>query len=281
MKGRSFMNDQLETLEHVKRTVIDLAIQFGPKVLVAVAIVVAGVFVGRWAGRIIDGGLKKFNLELPVRQLLVRIAHIFVLSLFAIMALQNLGIELLPLIAGLGVAGAAIALAMQGVLGNIVAGLTIIFTRPFRVGEYISIVGEEGQVENISIFTTVLSHADLSQVIIPNRKIVGETLHNYGKIRQLKVIVGVAYDTDLNKALSIINEVLQINPRILKDPVPVIAVSVLAQYSINIAVNPWVNVPDYVSAGGEITRTIVETFRSRNIVIPVPQHEVRILGSVV
>lgn len=275
------MNDQLETLEHVKRTIIDLAIQFGPKVLVAVAIIVAGVFVGRWAGRNIDGRLKKFHLEPPVRQLLVRIVRIFILGLFAIMALQNLGVELLPLIAGLGVAGAGIALAMQGVLGNIVAGLTIIFTRPFRVGEYISIIGEEGQVENISLFTTALSHADLSQVIIPNRKIVGEILHNYGKIRQLKVIVGVAYDTDLNKALSIINEVLQNNPRMLKDPVPVIAVSVLAQYAINIAVNPWVNVPDYVSAGGEITRTIVETFRSRNIVIPFPQHEVRILGSVV
>jgi small conductance mechanosensitive channel len=275
------MNDQLETLEHVKRTVIDLAIQFGPKVLVAVAIVVAGVFVGRWAGRIIDGGLKKFNLELPVRQLLVRIAHIFVLSLFAIMALQNLGIELLPLIAGLGVAGAAIALAMQGVLGNLAAGLTIIFTRPFRVGEYISIISAEGQVESITLFTTVLSHADLSQVVIPNRKIVGEILHNYGKIRQLEVMVGVAYDTDLNKAFSAIDEVLQNNALMLKDPVPIIAVSGLGPFAINIAVKPWVNVPDYVSAAGEIKKTIVETFRSRNIVIPFPQHEVRILGSAV
>lgn len=273
------MNNQLETLEHVKRTIIDLTIQFGPKVLVAVAIVVLGIFAGRWAGRIIDGGLRKFNLEPPVRQLLVRIVRIFVLGLFAIMALQNLGVELLPLIAGLGVAGAGIALAMQGVLGNMVAGLTIIFTRPFRVGEYISIVGEEGQVENISLFSTVLSHPDLSQVIIPNRKIVGEVLHNYGKIRQVDVIIGVAYDTDLNKALSVISEVLQNNPRVLKVPVPAIGVSVLAQSSINIAVKPWVNVPDYGPAGGELKKTIVETFRSRNIVIPFPQHEVRMLGS--
>jgi small conductance mechanosensitive channel len=263
----------------VKRTVIDLAIQFGPKVLVAVAIIVAGIFVGRWAGRIIDGGLRKFNLEPPVRQLLVRVVRIFVLGLFAIMALQNLGVELLPLIAGLGVAGAGIALAMQGVLGNMVAGLTIIFTRPFRVGEYISIAGEEGQVENISLFSTVLSHPDLSQVVIPNRKIVGEILHNYGKIRQLEIMVGVAYDTDLNKALSAIDEVLQNNPRMLKDPVPAVAVSVLAPSSINIAVKPWVNVQDYGPAGGELKKTIVETFRSRNIVIPFPQHEVRMLGS--
>ncbi len=273
------MNNQLEILEHVKRTVIDLAIQFGPKVLVAVAIVIAGIFAGRWASRIIDGGLRKFNLEPPVRQLLVRIVQIFVLGLFAIMALQNLGVELLPLIAGLGVAGAGIALAMQGVLGNMVAGLTIIFTRPFRVGEYISIAGVEGQVENISLFSTALSHADLSQVIIPNRKIVGEILHNYGKIRQLEVMVGVAYDTDLNKALSAIDEVLQNDPRMLKDPAPAVAVSALAPSSINIAVKPWVNVMDYGSAGGELKKTIVETFRSRNIVIPFPQHEVRMLGS--
>jgi small conductance mechanosensitive channel len=273
------MNDQLETLEHVKRTIIDLAIQFGPKVLVAVAIVVAGIFVGHWAGRIIDGGLRKFNIEPPVRQLLVRIVRIFVLGLFAIMALQNLGVELLPLIAGLGVAGAGIALAMQGVLGNMVAGLTIIFTRPFRVGEYISIAVEEGQVENISLFTTVLSHQDLSRVIIPNRKIVGEILHNYGTIRQLEVVVGVAYDTDLNKALSTINEVLQNNRRMLKDPVPVVVVSALANSSINIVAKPWVNVQDYGPAGGELKKTIVETFRSRNIVIPFPQHEVRMLGT--
>jgi len=275
------MNDPLGTLEHVKRTVIDLAIQFGPKVLVAVAIIVAGIFVGRWAGRIIDGGLRKFNLEPPVRQLLVRIVRIFVLGLFAIMALQNLGVELLPLIAGLGVAGAGIALAMQGVLGNMVAGLTIIFTRPFRVGEYISIVGEAGQVENVSLFTTVLSHTDQSQVIIPNRKIVGEILHNYGKIRQLEIMVGVAYNTDLNKALSAVNEVLQNNSRVLKDPAPVTAVSVLAQSSVIIAVKPWVNVSDYVPAGGEINKTIVDTFRNKNIVIPFPQHEVRMLGSAV
>ncbi|HUL42238.1 MAG TPA: mechanosensitive ion channel family protein [Burkholderiales bacterium] len=273
------MSEELATLEHAKRTAMDLAIQFGPRALVAAAIIVVGVFAGRWTGTIVDNGLKKLSLEPPVRELLVRIVRIFVLVLFAIMALQNLGVELLPLIAGLGVAGAGVALAMQGVLGNMVAGLTIIFTRPFRVGEYISIAGEEGQVEKISLFSTVLSHPDLSQVIIPNRKIVGEVLHNYGKIRQLDILVGVAYDTDLNKALSVIGEILQNNPRILKEPAPIIAVSAFAQSSINISVKPWANVPDYYAAGAELKKTIVETFRSRNIVIPFPQHEVRVLGS--
>ena len=271
------MNDQFETLEHVKRTAVDAAMQFGPKLLVAIAIIVVGVQVGRWAGRMIDGGLRKFSLEPPVRQLLVRIVRVFVLALFTIMALQNLGVELLPLIAGLGVAGAGVALAMQGVLSNIVAGLTIIFTKPFLVGEYISIAGEEGQVENISLFSTVLSHADLSQVVIPNRKIVGEILHNYGKIRQLDISVNVAYDTNLAHALPVVNDVLQGNSRALKSPVPAIAVSRLAPTAISIAVKPWVGVPDYIAATGEINQAIVEAFRGKGIVIPVPRYEVRML----
>jgi small conductance mechanosensitive channel len=273
------MNDQLEAVDQVRRTAIDLAMRFGPKVLVAVIILAAGVFVGRWLGRATDRMLTRLHLEPPVRLLLVRIVKVVVLGLFAIMALQNLGVELLPLIAGLGVAGAGIALAMQGVLSNIVAGLTIIFTRPFRVGEYIAIVGVEGRVENISLFSSTLSHTDMSRVVIPNRKIVGEILHNYGNIRQLQVMVGVAYDTELSHALAVIDEVLKLNARVLKDPVPVIQIAMLADSSINIAVKPWTAVMDYVAVTGEVNRAIVESFRGRNIVIPFPQQEVRILSN--
>jgi small conductance mechanosensitive channel len=177
------------------------------------------------------------------------------------------------------VAGAGVALAMQGVLGNMVAGLTIILTRPFRVGEYISIAKEEGQVEDISLFHTSLTHPDLSRVVIPNRRIVGEVLHNYGQIRQVEVIVRVAYDADLNQVLATIHEMLQANARALKDPAPLIQVIRLADSSVSIAVKPWVNVPDYVAATGEINKALVETFRGRNIVIPFPQQEVRLLGS--
>jgi small conductance mechanosensitive channel len=134
-------------------------------------------------------------------------------------------------------------------------------------------------VENISLFTTTLSHTDLSRVVIPNRKIVGEILHNYGTIRQVQITVGVAYDTELSHALSVIDEVLQRNPRVLKDPAPVIQIAVLSDSSVNIAVRPWTNVIDYVAATGELNRAILENFRGRNIVIPFPQEEVRILGN--
>jgi small conductance mechanosensitive channel len=217
------------------------------------------------------------EMEPPVRSLIVRVVRVAISLLFVIMAIQNLGVELLPLVAGLGVAGAGVALAMQGLLGNLFAGLTIIFTKPFRIGEYIGIVGEEGTVETITLFQTTLSHPDRSRVVIPNRKIVGEILHNYGKIRQVDVTVGVAYDTELNQALKVIEEVLQANARVLRDIQPVIGVRLLADSSINIAVKPWVNVQDYGPAGGEINKDILEAFREHGIVIPYPQREVRLL----
>lgn len=273
------MNESFNDIEHIKNLAIDMAIRFGPKVVAAVVILVAGGFVGRWVGGLVERMLRKLELDITIRFLLVRTVRVLVLLLFGIMALQNLGIELLPLIAGLGIAGAGVALAMQGVLSNVAAGLTIIFTRPFRVGEYISIVHEEGQVEVITLFNTVLGHTDMSKVVIPNRKIVGEILHNYGRIRQLDLSVGVSYDTDLNRALAVVQDVLKANGRVLPAPAAVIGVAALADSSIDIAVKPWVDVNDYVAASGELGKEIVEAFRRTQIVMPFPQREVRILSA--
>jgi small conductance mechanosensitive channel len=273
------MGNQFQALDQVKASVLDMGIRFGPKLLVAVIILVAGYLVGRWAGGVLDRLLARFKLDAPVRSLLVRTGSVLITGLFAIMALQNLGVELLPLIAGLGVAGAGVALAMQGVLGNVAAGLTIIFTQPFHIGDYVAIAKEEGEVLDIGLFSTTLGHSDRSTVVIPNRKIVGEILHNYGRIRQLNVVVGIAYGTDANLALGAIDEILRSNSRVLQDPAPQIGILRLADSSVTINVNPWVSVPDYVAAVSEINKAILETFRARNVVIPFPQREVRITGS--
>lgn len=273
------MTNQLATIEQAKAKIVDLSIEFGPKAFTALIILAVGFFVARWLSSLVERSMEKLNLEPPVRLLLLRMVRVLVFALFLTLALQNLGVQLLPLMAGLGVAGAGVALAMQGVLGNLVAGFTIIFTKPFRVGEYVSMIGVEGRVETIDLFSTSLSHADMSKVVVPNRKIVGEILHNYGKIRQLDLKVGVAYGTDLNAALAAVNGVVSQNPRVLKDIAPVVGVSVLADSSINIVIKPWVNVPDFGPAGAEINKAIVEEFRSRSITIPFPQHEVRLLNS--
>jgi small conductance mechanosensitive channel len=266
------------SVDQIKNTLIDLAIRFGPKVLVAVLILALGSWVAGWVARWMARMLMRIELEPPVRSLLARIAWILTFVLFLVLALENLGVELLPLLAGLGVAGAGIALATQGVLSNVVAGLSIIFTKPFRVGEWISIANEEGQVVTISLFSTTLTHTDRSRIVIPNRKIVGEILHNFGRIRQLDLLVGVAYDTDMSAAVAMIGEVLEANSRVLREPAPVVQTVSLGESSVSIGIRPWVNVADYVAACGEINKALLETFRSRGIVLPFPQREVRLLG---
>jgi small conductance mechanosensitive channel len=272
------MDENLEGLDDARDRLVELAIEFGPRLFVAIVIMAVGWFVAKWVSRPADRLLERFHVDVALRHLLTRVVHALVLLLFAIMALQNLGVELLPLIAGLGIAGAGIALAMQGVLGNMAAGLTIIFTRPFHVGEYISIVGEEGEVVDISLFSTILAHPDRSRVVIPNRKIVGEVLHNYGSIRQLDIRVGVAYESPLDKALAVARDVVLANPRVLKEPEPVIGVASLADSSVVISMRPWVAVHDFGPAGAEINQALVAALGKRAIQIPVPQLEVRLLG---
>jgi small conductance mechanosensitive channel len=271
------MPADLTSVQQIKNTLIDLALNFGPKILAGLLVMIAGMLVSRWVGSWLQRGLQHIEMEPPVRQLLVRIVRALLLAVFAIMALQNLGVQLLPLLAGLGVAGAGVALATQGVLSNVVAGLTIIFAKPFRVGEYISIAGEEGVVVNISLFSTTLSHLDLSRVVIPNRKIVGEILHNYGGIRQLNITVGVARDSDMTQVLNAIDTVLARSARVLREPAPVVRTLLLDDFAVRIGVMPWVAAPDYGDAIGELNRALLESFRAGGITLPLPQREVRLL----
>lgn len=262
-----------------REELIRKAIEIAPKVFAALVILIVGLLIARWVGKFMMRALSKRDMEPPVRMLLVRIVKLLVLLLTLLVVADNLELKLVPLIAGLGVAGVGVGLAMQGVLSNLVAGLTIIFVKSFRVGEYIEISGAHGQVDVIELFSTTLIHPDLSRVVVPNRKIVGEIIHNYGKIRQADLSVGVAYDTDLNHALDIIRDILDKNPRVLKNPAPGVGTATLADSSIVIAIKPWVALPDFGPAQAEINKAVVERFREVGIQIPFPQRELRILTS--
>ena len=252
----------------------------GPAILSAILILVIGVFVARWVGKLAMTWLtrKEVQLEPPVRMLIVRLLRLLVLVMALVIAAGTAGMDVTAMVASIGVAGVGVGLATQGVLSNVVAGLTIIFTKPFRVGEYIEMLGTHGQVTAIELFSTTLLHSDRSRVIIPNRKIVGEILHNYGTMRQLDLTVGVGYGTNLPGALATVREILSRNPRVLKDPAPAVAVTTLGDSSINIAIKPWVSVNDFGPAGAEINLAIIEEFRLKRIEIPFPQREIRLLN---
>jgi len=260
-----------------KDKIFDYVLLHGLSMLGAVIVLTAGWFVGGWIRRLVEGALAKKHFEPPVRMLFGRIIQLLVVGLTTIVALDTMGFRMTTIIAGLSVVGVGVGFAMQGVLGNLVAGLVIIFTKPFRVGEYVDLLSVEGSVDKIELFTTTLRHADLSRIVIPNRKIIGEILHNYGTVRQLDLAVGVAYDSNLTETIAVVRELLNQHPRVLKEPAPLVGISMLADSSINLAVKPWTTVVDYGPAGAELYQAIVERLRDRNITIPFPQREVRLL----
>lgn len=255
----------------------DLILRYGLQALSAIVILVVGIFFAKWVGNLARQRLTRVEMEPPVRMLLVRMVKIFVLALTIMIVLDQVGVPIAPLIAGIGVAGLGVGFALQGVLSNVMAGLSIIFTKPYRVGEHISLLGVHGDVVTIDIFSTTLLHPDRSRVVIPNRKIVGEILHNFGTIRQLSLSVGVSYATDLNQALIIAKDLLARNPRVLKEPMAAVGISQLGDSAITISMQPWVRISEYAQAQGELNQAIIERFRAAHIAIPCPQHEVRLL----
>jgi small conductance mechanosensitive channel len=261
-----------------RELVTDLAIRYGFQVLGAIVILAVGAILGRWLGRLVDQGLRARAMEPPMRLLIVRVLRVVVLLFAVVVALDKFGFQIAPLVAGIGVAGLGLGIAMQGVLSNVVAGLSIIFTKPFRVGEYIEIAGVRGDVASIELFSTTLLHPDRSRVVIPNRKLVGEILHNFGTMRQLHLTVTVPLSADVGAALTAATDVVTRNERVLKDPAPLVGVSRVGESGITIGVDPWVKVVDVGPAESELNRSLAEQFQGRGLPLGLAPATVRLVN---
>jgi small conductance mechanosensitive channel len=274
------MNQVGANLMSLKTTLVEFAVRYGLQILGALVIVFVGVKVAGYLGVMLDKWLeRRAALDVSLRNLLVRGLKFVVVGTTLVIAAEKIGVPVASLIAGLGVAGVGIGLAMQGVLSNLVAGMTIFFLKPFRVGEYIDILKEHGEVVDITLFSTTLRHTDQSLIVIPNRQIAGEILHNYGMKRQLDIRIGIAYAADIGKAIDLARQTVLADERVLKDPAPLIGVRELSDSALTVSVRPWVPVADYEEALLDLHRALVEAYRSSNIEIPFPQREIRVLNA--
>ena len=273
-KGDLLPNSLVTTQE----TVTNFLVSYGFELIGAIIILGVGVLAARWIGRLTETWMGRQKIDLPVRTLAVRSVKLMVMALAIVLALDKFGVQVAPMVAGIGVAGAGVALAMQGMLSNVIAGLTIIFTKPFRVGEYIEILGEQGQVSEIELFSTTLRHTDGSHVIIPNRKIIGEIMHNYGATRQATLTVTVAYGSNIQQVFATLREALEANPRVLKTPAPGVGIQSLGDSGIQINISMVLSLADYGQAQPEIYREIVTRFRERGIEIPSPRRDMKVIN---
>jgi small conductance mechanosensitive channel len=242
------------------------------KWLGALAIFIVGWVIGKQLNAFTYNRLNRFELQPPVKKLLARVAQLLVVALTLMVALETAGVQMTPLIASLGVAGVGIGLATQGVLSNMVAGLLILFTKPFVVGDYIEVVGTQGEVIDIKLGATILMHGDKSHVLVPNRKIVGEIVHNYGQMRQGVVTVSVGANADLPAVLGMLKDLALANPRVMRDPGPGTGIAGLSETGVNINIVFWAKLSDVGAAGSELYQSSLLLLRSKRV--PMPTREV-------
>jgi small conductance mechanosensitive channel len=202
-----------------------------------------------------------------------------ILMLFVIVAsLDRLGVDTTSLVAILGAAGLAIGLSLQGSLQNFAAGVMLLVFRPFKAGDFVEAGGTSGTVKSISIFTTIMTTPDNKEIIVPNGKIYGDNITNYSakETRRVDMVVGISYDSDLKKAKAILLEMVAADERILKDPEPKVAVSELADSSVNFVVRPWVASADFWAVKFDFTEAVKLRFDAEGIIIPYPQMNVHL-----
>lgn len=259
-------------------TVQTKGLDFAIQALIAIAI----FYVGRIIARIITRGLRKVMQSQEVDKILETFVCnlvYWVLMVFVIIAAINqIGVQTTSMIAVMGAAGLAIGLALQGSLANFAAGVLIVMFRPYRVGDFVEAAGISGVVLQVQILTTILKTGDNKQIVVPNGQIMGSIITNYSanETRRVDMIVGVSYDDDLDKVRDTIKELVNADERILKEPECVIAVSELADSSVNFVVRPWVNTADYWNVKFDLTEAIKKRFDKEGISIPYPQQDVHI-----
>jgi small conductance mechanosensitive channel len=259
-------------------TVRAAGLDFGMKALIALAI----FFVGRMIARLVTRGLHNVMQSQEVDKILETFAcnlTYWALMIFVIIAAINqIDVQTTSLIAVMGAAGLAIGLALQGSLANFAAGVLIVMFRPYRVGDFVEAAGIAGVVLEVQILTTILKTGDNKQIIVPNGQIMSSIITNYSanKTRRVDMTIGVSYDDDLDKVRSTLQELVNADDRIHKDPECLIAVSALADSSVNFAVRPWVNTADYSSVMFDLTEAIKKRFDKEGISFPFPQQDVHL-----
>jgi small conductance mechanosensitive channel len=240
------------------------------------------LIVGRWVAALLRRGVRRAltrtTLEPSLIPFFASLVYYLALVVVLIAVLNLFGIQTTSLIAVLGAAGLAIGLAMQGTLSNIAAGVMLLIFRPFRVGDFVEVAGVAGSVTEIGLFSSLLNTPDNVRIIVPNSSIFGETMKNYSAndTRRNDLVIGIGYGDDISRAVEVIRNVLSGEPRVLGDPEPLIAVSELADSSVNLVVRPWCRKEDYWGLRFDLTRQIKEELEAAGCSIPFPQRDVHL-----
>ena len=246
------------------------------KIGIALVIFIIGKMIARSVTNITRKIMEKSKLDAMLVNFLGGILYAVLLSAVVLAAIDQLGVNVTSLLAILGAAGLAVGLALKDSLANFASGVMIIIFRPFKIGDFITAAGHSGVVDEIGLFCTLMHTGDNQRIIIPNSAVFGSTIVNTSALptRRIDLVIGISYGDNIGIAKDIILDVISKDARVLSDPAPVVAVSELADSSVNLVVRPWVNSADYWVTRWELTENIKTSLEAGGITIPFPQQDV-------
>ena len=259
-------------------SIADYITFYGMKILIAVLIFFIGKKIAKWISNMTQSTMIKKQVDPALQHFISSLVYYALVAFVAIAALGQLGIQTASFVAIVGAAGLAIGLALQGSLANFAAGFLILMFRPFKIGDFVEVAGTAGVVQKIQIFTTELTTPDNKLIIIPNSGVTGGNITNFSAMdtRRVDLVFGIGYGDDIDKAKALIQSIVDADDRILKDPAVTIAVSELADSSVNFVVRPWVKAADFWGVYFGLTETVKKRFDEEGISIPFPQRDVHI-----
>lgn len=247
-------------------------------IVYAIIILAIGFWGAKAIARLTKGLMERREVEQALTDFVGNLVNAAVITFAVIAAMNQLGIATTSLVAIVGAAGLAIGLALKDSLGNFAAGVMILIFKQFKTGDFIEAAGVLGVVESLNIFSTQLKTGDNKTIFVPNGKLVGDNIINYSTkpTRRVDLVIGVSYDADLSQVKSVLEDILSKEDRLLNDPAPTIGVLELADNSVNFAVRPWVNAPDYWGVYFDLHENIKTRFDAEGIGIPYPQRDVHL-----
>lgn len=251
---------------------------YGVKLVMAIVIYVVGKWLAVKIADLLERGMSAKNVDSTVARFARNISYYVMFAVVVVAALGQLGVQTTSFVAIIGAAGLAVGLALQGSLANFAAGVLLIMFRPFKAGDFVEAGGAAGVIKEISIFSTIMTTGDNKQIIIANNTIMSGNIVNYSALpeRRVDMVVGVSYDADLSLVKKTLQELVDADERILKDPACTIAVAELADSSVNLVLRPWVKSADFWGVKFDLTEAIKVKFDELGIGIPYPQMDVHV-----
>lgn len=268
------MIEELAAAEKYMDVIVEFAVKYGFQVVYAIIILIIGLIIARWLGNTITRVCESRNLDVTLSRFLGNVTRLTVLAFVLIIVLGKFGIAMTPFVAAIGAVAFGSSLALAGLLSNYGAGLAIIITRPFVVGDTIRIQGVSGVVEEVGLAATHLATEDGERITIPNKHIVGEILVNSFENKVVEMSIGISYDDDARKAIDTIQKALREIPAIVTEPAPQIGIEEFADSSVNIGMRYWVPTKQYFQTLYQANLAVYNALLQAGITIPFPQRDV-------